>query len=566
MGLPVNTRDEYGSDYEFLPGTVHLVDVDGALNVKKSENGDVILHPQPSSNVNDPLRWSKKKRSFQFGLVWFWAFMLATSINFAGPLYPTWVREWNTTFGMMGVSTALGFLFLGVGVCFIQPTGLKLGKQFCYNVCTLIIIVGCIMGAFSKNIGYFLAFKVLAGISAAPVDTLVEITSTDLFFQHERTSAFSSLILALYAGSFLGPVATGYIAGTIGWKWCYYIQIIIYVPLLVAQIFLMEDTTFKRAENEEEALEEGIMEQIKSIRSGEQQQRQQQPADSPEMKEFGDVEVASDSSSSQLSQTPYTWLQKRNWVHSEQGEERSWFCIFIRPVFMIPLPAVVWGGLVYGFQMCWLSLIVNTQARIYGSPPYNFSVESVGLTNVSVFVGNVFGMFYGGQFVDWFTVQMARRNKGILEPEHRLHAMLVPTLINAAGILAYGLGSYYQAHWAVSVIIGQGFMGFAMSSSGAICLVYPVECYEKLTSEALVLMLFMRNMISVGFNFGITPWITSQGLKGATWVMFGLSLAINGSYLVFTFWGKDIRRLTKPWYGKISDPLFGEFLRQKKRK
>ena len=28
---------------------------------------------------------------------------------------------------------------------------------------------------------------------------------------------------------------------------------------------------------------------------------------------------------------------------------------------------------------------------------------------------------------------------------------------NAAGLIAYGLGPYYGAHWAISVIIGQGF-------------------------------------------------------------------------------------------------------------
>ncbi|CAK9436339.1 uncharacterized protein LODBEIA_P08970 [Lodderomyces beijingensis] len=546
-------------DYEFLPGTVHLVDLEGTLNVKKSESGDVILHPQPTTNVNDPLRWSKKKRAFQFGLVWFWAFMLALSLNFMGPLFVTWIGEWNSNFQMMGVSVAFGFLFLGLGVLFVQPTGLKLGKQFCYNAGTIIIIVGCIIGSFSTNIGYLLVFKVLAGISAAPVDTLVEITSTDLFFQHERSTAFSSLILALYAGSFLGPVACGYIADNMHWSWCYYIQIIIYVPLLIIQIFWMEDTTFRRDEHAEEALEEGILSQIKSINSG---PNADEAGEAKETKEIAEVEVESADNSSHSSQVPYTWGHKRKWIHTEQNDVRSWFCIFLRPFYLITFPAVVWGGFIYGFQMFWLSLLVNTQGLIYESPPYNFSVQSVGVTNVAVFVGNVVGMFYGGQFVDWLTIKMARRNHGILEPEHRLQAMLVPTVINAAGILAYGLGSHYQEHWAISVIIGQGFMGFAMSSSGSICLVYAVECYEKLASESLVLMLFIRNMIGMGFTFAISPWITAQGLMGSTWVMFGLSVAINGSYLCFTQWGKDCRRWTRAKYEKISNPLYGEYFKK----
>ncbi|CAK9436342.1 uncharacterized protein LODBEIA_P09000 [Lodderomyces beijingensis] len=550
-------------DREFVPGTTHLVDVEGILNVKKkSVEGDVILHPQPTSNVNDPLTWSKKKKYLQFALIWFWGFMLAVSTNFSGPLFVTWVDEWNTTFGMMGVTVAVSFIFLGVGVCVVQPTALKVGKQFCYNCGTILAIISCIFGAFSKNIGYLIAFNVLTGLAAAPVDSLLEASSTDLFFRHERSTAFSLVVLALYAGSFLGPVAAGYITDNLHWKWCFYIQIMIYVPLLVAQVFWMEETSFRRDENDEEVLEEGILSQIHTIKSG-GGISQVESKILRNNKEIGDVDVAASEKSSVSSSVPYTWLQKRNWIHTEQNDPRSWLSIFTRPIFLISFPAVIWAGVVYGFQMCWLSLLTNTQALIYESEPYNFSVESTGLTNLAVFVGNVVGMIYGGNFVDWFSVKMARRNNGIMEPEHRLHTMVVPTLINAGGILAYGLGSYYGDHWAISVVIGQGFMGFAMSSSGAVCLVYAVECYEKLTNETLVLILFMRNMISVGFNFGISPWITNQGLMGSTYVMFALSLAINGSYLIFVIWGKDMRRWTRKRYDKISDPLYGEVFNRK---
>lgn len=60
-------------NYDFVPGTVHLVDVIGNLSVKKDDGGeDIILQPQPTSNINDPLRWSKGKKRFQFFLLWLW--------------------------------------------------------------------------------------------------------------------------------------------------------------------------------------------------------------------------------------------------------------------------------------------------------------------------------------------------------------------------------------------------------------------------------------------------------------------------------------------------------------
>lgn len=237
---------------------------------------------------------------------------------------------------------------------------------------------------------------------------------------------------------------------------------------------------------------------------------------------------------------------------------------FVRPLYLVTFPAIVWSGMIYGFQMFWLSLTVNTQSAIFSAPPYNFSINNVGLTTLGLFVGSVIGMFYGGPFVDWFAIKMAMRNNGIMEPEHRLHTMLIPTVLNAAGILAYGLGAYYGRHWAISVVLGLGLMGFAMSSSGAICLVYAVECYEKLASESLVLILFIRNMIGMGFSFAISPWIAAQGMMKTTFTMFTLSVVVNATYLLMIWKGKAIRRWSKARYERIIVPSYGDIFKRKK--
>ncbi|EMG49001.1 hypothetical protein G210_0337, partial [Candida maltosa Xu316] len=234
--------NETTNNYDLVPGTVHLVDIEGTLHVKK--NGDIILQPQPTSNPNDPLSWSRSRRIFQFSVVWIWGFFVATAINWIGPMFGVWEVELGITIGQFGVATALGFLFLGVGVLIIQPTALKL------------------VGSQATSISSIYAFKSLCGIATSPCDSLVEISATDLFFQHERSTVIASLVLALYAGSFIGPVLAGYIADSIGWVWCFYIQIIIYSAFFLFQLPVMEDTNFRRDENSEK-LEEVINDQLK---------------------------------------------------------------------------------------------------------------------------------------------------------------------------------------------------------------------------------------------------------------------------------------------------------------
>lgn len=46
-----------------ITGTVHLVDLDGSMGaVHDKSQKDVVLYPTPSSDPNDPLNWSQKRK------------------------------------------------------------------------------------------------------------------------------------------------------------------------------------------------------------------------------------------------------------------------------------------------------------------------------------------------------------------------------------------------------------------------------------------------------------------------------------------------------------------------
>ncbi|ODQ79274.1 hypothetical protein BABINDRAFT_37776 [Babjeviella inositovora NRRL Y-12698] len=545
---------------EFVPGTVHLVDLAGILNVKHNDGvggkKDVVLIPQPSSNPNDPLSWSRRKKEWQFCLLWIWAFLEAASVNWAGPVWETWTIQFNCTFFQLNISSASCFLFLGLGCVFLQPTAMKLGRRFVYLCGTVLIIVANIIGSQANTVQVLYAVNIISGIAAAPVDSLVQISTTDVFFQHERATRLSLLTFALYAGSYLGPVACGYIVEKQSWRWCYYYQIIFFGVILVIQLFCMEDTTFNRPTTALEDEQEILRQVVSSIHElsvvGEEtgideklgSKVHQDDASSP------DEDVSANKSLKR------TYWQRMHLIEREYTDPRSWFVIFYRPVLTACFPAIVWGGVVYGVQIMWLSLQATTQSLIYSAPPFNFSTSNVGNTNFSSLIGAGFGMVFGGQFCDWLTVYLARRNNGIMEPEMRLWCMLGPAFINSAGLLLYGLGAAYGAHWFVSAGLGMAFIGFGIGSGGAITLTYAIDCYPDMASESLVFMLFVRNMVGCGFTFAIQPWLDRCGLKLTTWLMFMLSMVFNLSFLIFTKWGKQFRRQTKDKYKKFSNPDF----------
>lgn len=68
------------SEQQSVPGTVHLVDQDGSFDVKHGEGNlrDIVLVPTPSSDPDDPLNWSKRRKILS--VVCMSVYMVATGI------------------------------------------------------------------------------------------------------------------------------------------------------------------------------------------------------------------------------------------------------------------------------------------------------------------------------------------------------------------------------------------------------------------------------------------------------------------------------------------------------
>ena len=57
-----------------IPGTIHLVDLEGTLRAKHALGGqnDVVLVPTPSDDPDDPLNWSSKRKLLSTACISMW--------------------------------------------------------------------------------------------------------------------------------------------------------------------------------------------------------------------------------------------------------------------------------------------------------------------------------------------------------------------------------------------------------------------------------------------------------------------------------------------------------------
>ncbi len=75
----------------------------------------------------------------------------------------------------------LCFLFFGVGCLILQPIALKIGRRPVYLMGSISDIIGNAIVATGTTIGSLQANSILCGFGTAPVDSLIQISITDIF-------------------------------------------------------------------------------------------------------------------------------------------------------------------------------------------------------------------------------------------------------------------------------------------------------------------------------------------------------------------------------------------------
>ena len=215
---------------------------------------------------------------------------------------------------------------------------------------------------------------------------------------------------------------------------------------------------------------------------------------------------------------------------------------------------------------------------ILGGAPYNFSASMVGLSYVSPLIGVMIGSAYTGRIGDWFVIKMARWNKGIMEPEHRLwlfSASLIlvpgslilwvcpisPFLIPALPFLMsqQGVGAAHQVQWfglifAMCIIAITNTVGVQVSVS------YCIDSYRDLSGEAMITVILVRNTMSFAINYGLTPWVDNLGYQNAFILAAFAGLAQVLTFLIFVKWGKAMRRRSVRRYWKYLNQMMEDGL------
>ncbi|CAG7934285.1 unnamed protein product [Penicillium olsonii] len=537
------------TDPAWPPGTIRIEGRKPLYNLSQPGESEIVLHPKPTQDPNDPLNWPLWRKNLNFALVSYYVVMVLALIDVATVTWGPLNLELGFSYGLLTDSYAAGCGSLCIGGLFLVPFALKYGRRPIYVFSTAIQCGISVWSAKMQTVTDLMLVNVLSCIVGALAEVLVQMTVADIYFVHQRGLTNTIYFWFMTIGVTLAPLAGGFITQSQGWRWVWWWMAILFGAGLVAFTLLYEETMFNASpingvpvtEKDQdritkEDIELSALDKL-ALPAPEVQQSPELPLDTtiPSKKYYQKLALWSNSP------VPFSEVAK----HTYQP-----FLILFR------IPGVFFMALVYGVMTACTTVPVTTLSSVMTLPPYNFNASQIGLMGVPPFIGTTLGAMVCGPLSDSIALALAKRNNGIFEPEMRLWLAVAFTPLVPAGLFMFGIGLNNGSHWLLPAFgLGVSSVGVVPASSAA--LTYLTDAYTEIIADSVVGVTFIRNLISTIFIFALKPWCDRVGLSWF-YVTFGLiSTVVLLGNLIFIYYGKTLRSRLAGVYHHYSQKQLG---------
>ncbi|KAM0259220.1 hypothetical protein ACHAQJ_003425 [Trichoderma viride] len=225
------------------PSPAHEKPEDVIVGKKKTDDGKIILEPQPEDSVNDPLNWPTWRRDCALLSLGFYCMIGGGMTPVIAAGFTNVAQDFHVSVERVPLSTGLYMMGLGVGSVIASPTAILFGKRPVYLAGMILLIATSIWAGYSSSFSSLIGARVIQGISVSPVECLPSATIAEIFFLHERAYRIGIYTLLLLGGKNLVPLVSAAIIGRFSWRWVFFIVAML-VGLGFVLLFLFVPETF----------------------------------------------------------------------------------------------------------------------------------------------------------------------------------------------------------------------------------------------------------------------------------------------------------------------------------
>ncbi|KAI9735346.1 MAG: hypothetical protein M1818_006541 [Claussenomyces sp. TS43310] len=438
---------------------------------------------------------------------WF-LLMLLSSITFISPLassmFAPGVEFMSEEFGntsaiLSSFCVSVFVLGFAVGPLVLSPLSEIYGRSIVLSGGNWFFVVWQIGCALAPNLPSLAVFRFLAGIGGSSALSVGGGLLADMFPPEMRGLANSIWSAGPLFGPVIGPVCGGFIAQRAGWRWVFW------VLLMVSGVISLGISIGNRETNHRVLIHRRTQLLRKELNR-------------PELRSCYDSPDSTPRSAGQI---------LRN------GMLRPLKMLFLSPiVFFLSLYMSVVYGLLY--------LLFTTITMVFQTK-YGWAADLTGLSFIAIGIGFVTGLTVVAKISDATVVRMTKSNNGVFEPEFRLPACIFFACFIPVGLFWYGWSSYYRVFWLVP-LLGLIPFGFGMIGIFVPIVTYLVDSFPTYAASALAGLTAVRSLFGCLLPLAGPSMYDSLGLGwGNTLLGFIALILIPAPALIFKY-GERIRK------------------------
>ncbi|KAF2666582.1 synaptic vesicle transporter [Microthyrium microscopicum] len=450
---------------------------------------------ESQDDPENPLKWPARKRRINLTLISLITFIspLGSSIFAPGIGYTLAdLHESSQAVGSLMITIFL--LGYSIGPLFLAPLSEMYGRwPVIVGACWFFnaFLLGC---SFAQNMPGLIIMRFLAGTGGSAVMAIAPAIVADMYPVERRSFAMAIVLVVQSVSPAAGPIAGGFIAQQLSWRWTYWI-------LLIFSAFITTLITFFMHECYGPAILERKTRRLR--------------------KELNRPELRSKMA-----------LPVTKWGLLKRSLYRPMKLLTHSPVVIL---FSLYVACIYGM----LYLCLTTVSLIF-TDQYGFSIEITGLIYISFAVGMVISLGFLMNTQDKSVAKQRVLNNGVFEPEMRLKNLIYIVAWVGPALIVYGWTAQYHVHWIVPTI-ALTFFGFGMVGIFMGTQTYVVDSFSAYAASAVAAVTCVRSGVGTFLPFAGPPLFTKLGVGWGNTVLGLIAIMLTPMVLIFRRYGKTIR-------------------------
>ncbi|OJJ78810.1 uncharacterized protein ASPGLDRAFT_78014 [Aspergillus glaucus CBS 516.65] len=411
-----------------------------------NRHGTLDIYPIPDFNDADPYNWPSWKKITNLSLVAFHAMMATFTAAAIQCAFVNIAEDLHVSVHRVSYLVSLFIAIIGGAPLLWCPLANCYGRRpvlLISLVCSLVGNVGCAVSHSYATMGLCRAITAFFISPAAAIGSAVVAES---FFLRDRARCMGVWTLMVTLGVPTAPFIFGFAAMRIGYRWIYWVLVMVNAVQLVVYLLLGPETLYIRTDH-----------------------------------------AAIGNHARKRKYLPIT-IQRIRPTPLDPWE-------FIQPLILAAHPCVILPACAYAMVFLFGSILPSIEIPQIWPEKFGSNTQQVGLQFISQIVGSVIGEQVGGHLSDRWMWYRQRRRQQPPAPECRLWISYIGLALTICGTVVFLVQTENaSSHWNITPLVGVAIAAAGNQVVTTVYVTYAIDCYSSEAASVGVLITFVRQI------------------------------------------------------------------------